>query len=101
MSSCQGAPAPHLDCDYGAQCDWDPKTANAPVSPLRPSIPGELTVSFGRAPRGRVTGWAVACSVHGAMPVLAPARAKAREMAGLHLVNEHGGRGVLKELARA
>lgn len=28
MSTCQGAPPPHLDCSHGKQCDWI-----APFSP--------------------------------------------------------------------
>lgn len=23
MSTCQGAPAPHLNCRYGIHCDWN------------------------------------------------------------------------------
>ena len=24
MSTCQGAPAPHLNCPHGERCDWEP-----------------------------------------------------------------------------
>lgn len=58
------------------------------------------TVLFGEAPRGRVTGWAVACSQHGAMPVLAPSRGQARAAAVTHVEAEHGGSGQVVESAR-
>lgn len=60
------------------------------------------TISFGRAPRGRVTGYVVKCSTegHGTMPVLAPGRTAAIIAAGRHREAEHAGRGRIVELRR-
>lgn len=54
-------------------------------------VPAIPEIRFGEAPRGRVTGWAVACTVHGPMPVLAPDRTKAIIAAGRHRDAEHSG----------
>lgn len=59
-----------------------------------------LTVMFAEAPRGRVTGWAVACSTHGAMPVLTPNRPAAIRAAVAHSDHEHGGRARVVESRR-
>lgn len=55
-------------------------------------------VRFGPAHRGKVTGYAVSCSEHGAMPVLVKNRAEAITAAGLHLQAEHLGHGSIREL---
>lgn len=64
-------------------------------------LPVELaTIRFGEANRGRVTGWAVSCSKHGPMPVLAPGRTGAIVAAGRHRDHEHGGRARIVEVRR-
>jgi hypothetical protein len=53
-----------------------------------------------QAPRGRVTGWSVACPDHGAMPLLAPCRKAAILAADRHVRSEHGGLGQIDASAR-
>jgi len=65
-----------------------------------PPLVDPVVVLFGEAPRGRVTGWAVACSAHGAMPVLVPGRVRAVGAASAHLEHEHAGHGMVVESPR-
>ncbi len=62
----------------------DPKVVRVLAEADRPVI------RFGPAPRGRVTGFAIDCTDHGPMPVLAPSRRAAITAAELHKV-QHGG----------
>lgn len=48
--------------------------------------------------RGRATGFGVACEVHGAMPVLAPSKAKAMTAVEAHADAEHAGERVEVEV---
>lgn len=34
MSTCQGAPAPHEDCQHGPSCDWQPSDARKTLTTL-------------------------------------------------------------------
>jgi hypothetical protein len=61
-----------------------------------PDLPGP-TVQIAPAHRGRVTGYSVACTDHGAMPVLAPSKPAARLAATRHIDAEHLGQGRLVE----
>lgn len=60
----------------------------------------ETVIRFGEANRGRVTGWAVACTVHGAMPLLAPGRDRAIVAAGRHRDAEHSGNARIVEVRK-
>lgn len=54
---------------------------------------GGPTLLVAEAPRRRVTGWAIACEDHGAMPALAPSRSSAVSCAAEHLESHHGAKG--------
>lgn len=42
MSTCQGAPAPHLNCPHGAACDWTPPATSSAAGRLLVPTPGLL-----------------------------------------------------------
>lgn len=121
MSTCAGAPAPHVNCPHGARCDWTPpdtprrtllerisaarlerkvRTPDRALAQIEKLSTQDVTelgtpVYVWPSHQGRATGFEVVCAEHGAMPFLAPSKAKGHVAAARHIKYEHKSAGTV------